>query len=376
MTTLLLLACSLFGAGEVPATTATEAQFAVARGRILLPVTINSKGPYHFMVDAASPFPVIDAATATELGLTELPDSKTEMPDASGNFVTAYAANAALQIRNRELDAGPCVVAPLDALTEWLGVPVHGMISLIHLGNLVGVDFKAETLFWPAATPQVGQAAALTNLDGRWHVKALINGAVAADCVADLGYGGVCAIPESWARENGLLQLGVKRVIIEWGDGAPPLAPAGQLQLRNLRLGSSQRTDVWADIVPSGAYPRLGTQAFAEARTIWDFAGGALYIDGKDPVSRDSGVLAGYGIALGRHDGEAWRIGVAMPSPASRAGLRGGESMISVNGEEMRAAAYPMALEALRADDLEPKAMVFEQDGERIAVNLSPEALR
>lgn len=122
-------------------------------------VTLNGRGPRHFLVDTGASVVVIDPRVADDLGLDRVPVN----PD-DGGFPLTGAQATAKQVREvvpiRELRAGPLVLRDVDAVvvdSEFLG----GIVGRTIDGVLPAAAFRdfVVTLDFPARTVTVGRGS-------------------------------------------------------------------------------------------------------------------------------------------------------------------------------------------------------------------------
>jgi predicted aspartyl protease len=148
----ILCACSLPGTGEFGAPSETkpgEIQFELAPPNgvaILIPVKINGKGPYTFVLDTGATFTCIDQPVATEL---KLPEWNQQV----GIGIAVQNANATKLVDVDTLEVGTASAQKLKACVielknfQTAGLNIHGLLGLNFLKSYrMTIDFKRKVV--------------------------------------------------------------------------------------------------------------------------------------------------------------------------------------------------------------------------------------
>lgn len=117
---------------------------------LLVPVTVNGRGPYDFVVDTGASHVVIDTALADELGL---PRQNTHAGHGAGGPITAVETELAelCVARACAVDLA-AVITDLSAVSRAAGVLIHGVLGYPFLSRyVVTIDYPNRQLHLTAA---------------------------------------------------------------------------------------------------------------------------------------------------------------------------------------------------------------------------------
>ena len=123
-------------------------------GAIVLPVELNGRGPYRFLLDTGSTHSSVSASTASEIGAPVV--ARTEIGSAAGS-------REALVVRIDALEVGPVAVDGLLASVVELGFAgVDGVIGHDALAPLrFTIDFARSRLLWWPTDAMVARGSTL-----------------------------------------------------------------------------------------------------------------------------------------------------------------------------------------------------------------------
>lgn len=148
----LATSCGPAGGGPVAEPTATkpgEIPFEVAGPggmAIVVPVHINGKGPYNFVVDTGATFTSVDAALADELGLQAKPGAIGFGSGVGGSGSMRIVEIDSLEVGSASAKDVTAAVLDLSGFKK-TGVDVNGLLGLNFLKNYRATfDFERSVL--------------------------------------------------------------------------------------------------------------------------------------------------------------------------------------------------------------------------------------
>jgi hypothetical protein len=389
-----LFAITLFclaGQGDAAGIATPATSFAVVRNAVLIPVWINSVGPYPFLLDAAAQHTVVDGKAAAFIGLAAVEppvriqigpsdpaprlfpnphvDALMQMP---ADGLLAHVKE--LQIANAFTGPRDVLVMDLSGFAIHLGTPVGGILGLEpRLGELT-LDFARNkvTLAVAAGDPPADALSFERDARGAPLVSALIDGRAVQRLVIDTAFGETMRFPASYLDKEGLLTETTPRMSLRDPASGTPVPIA--VRLSSLSVGSASIRNPLC-IIQNGADPALGLGFLRHFRVTLNCEHNWIRLEPLGASPLQDAAVQGTGLVPLAWSGKGWTVHVAVDSPADKAGIRPGELVAAVNGEP--AAAMPFALLAakLRGMPGESVNVEMERHGLRERFSLDSETL-
>ena len=173
-------------------------------------------------------------------------------------------------------------------------------------------------------------------------------------------------MPQDALDEHGVLRetTSTLKVVVDAGGEEGPVSRT-QLRLGRVCVGGMTVENALCDVLPPGENARVGlaflryfTLTIAEAE---DSA--VLVLTPRKPGKVQELRLAGYGLSIERCRNGHWILGVALESPADRAGVKGGSSLLRIQGRLARHVPYAVLVDALEARKGETLEVMLEAPG-------------
>jgi hypothetical protein len=355
--------CVLLLAAVAQATTHTG-RAAEARGRLLVDVYLDGRGPYPFLLDAALKRPVIDTRLAADLHLPIAQDpAMGETP--GGAAITAPVAyihqfQVAPGLENDETVA----VMDLAAATARLGRPVAGLLPAYQAGLEITLQFDPPGVTWRTldeAVMQEGGDDAIPikiGASGAPEFEVLLDGRYVRTLQLDLSLGGDLAL-----SEDTLADLGDDPARTVLTTRLSTGEVERQVRLKSLKVGKAELLQPIAAIQGANGGDRVGLGFLKRHGVTLSYEFGRMYLAVTQPRF-SAPPLAGYGLTLeGVIDGY-WVLGVAAGSPAEQAGIVPGDRLLSVEGRRLYQAGYANVAGLLEATEGQVIALTVLQHGE------------
>jgi predicted aspartyl protease len=269
----------------MPAITVPLRRAGSRHGLHILPVTLDGRGPFDFILDTGAQLPLVDPALADELGLQR--DGSDEAHGAGGAVTIHYAkvgqlAVGALARRNVQL----AVSAEIERIAQAVRAPLRGAIGYGWLEAFqLRLDARASTLQlaqdgpvsasrvpFRLAHPERPLVLLDVAVDGRPAVFAL-----------DTGASGTC-ISEELARRLGL-ELSAPTKITGGGGQVPAkVSRLGRLEVagarvEGLRVVVAGFVEQLASIVGAELDGILGNDVLDEHVLVLDYPGSWLALE-------------------------------------------------------------------------------------------------
>jgi len=353
--------------------------FTLQRNRIVIYCHVNKVGPYPFMLDSGLPEIVIADDVAKYAKAKGLPDSTLEMPDSMGNMIGGDAVQIdSLKAGAIKLESGRGLAMALSGYKALIGTPIAGLVDIARFGKPVAIDFQTSQLRVGAdieATAGKYVVPLTYAADGLPVAQGVINGKVAADMILDLSYGGTVALPENWARKQGLVTSDTPRIVFEPSPENQGAVPDAQCRVQNLRIGNATLARPVCDLMPSGDRVRLGIGFLKHFHVTFDPAHKTTRLEPTGPDMPASPSIIGVGIVLTVRASDLWAVQVALRSPAAEADVHSGDLLSRIGKQSVKDMSYDDVQSKLSMGAGERIDLTFERDGESHTVTLEAEPL-
>ncbi len=355
--------------------TPTVVPMTVLNNHVYVDALVDTKGPYHFVLDSGSPFGLLDSALAADLGLSvrrrgAIGGVGDDAPPAGDATVSS------LSLGGRELSDRRFVVTPLrDTVGTAEGLPIDGVIGRDLLASVVTtVDYDRGTVTLDAdfgAAVRAGASVVPMRLhDGLPQLACRIAG-VAGRCTVDTGSRLAVTVLAPFARAHPATQPAHPTAVGAdgYGLGGPafgrlallPSLAFGDFVLRDTVCDfSTQRRGAFAD--PQTA-ANLGGGVWRRFAVTFDYARGRIALRPGAAFATPERFDRS-GLFLVSNPGGSIRVLDVRPgTPAADAGLRTDDVIRARDGHDVAAADLPALREILADPTLSSVTLSIERDG-------------
>jgi hypothetical protein len=313
--------------------------FQLIDNRIFLDVRVNDRGPYRFILDSGSGN-LLEMRTARELGLCLF--NRTEIGGAGA------ARGARLAGPVRQLGVGPSRCPAAGDGSHWSHHAGHRLRSrgrparLRALPALRGAHRHAAGRI-TFARPRLARSGTRLpfTLRGRVpRIRAVVD-SIAGDFIVDTGDRSALTLFRPFQDAHRLLDRYPARIeaLTGWGIGGP--IPATVVRTRQVKLGGLVARGVIARLpgADSGEFNSsdvagsVGTGLLKRFQVTFDYAGQALWLT-PGPTLGEPDPCDRAGLWLSRAGDDLETRGVVAGGPAASAGVRVGDRISAVDGQE------------------------------------------
>lgn len=311
-----------------------------AGNRIFIPVTVNGR-EVMAMLDSGASSSVLDSAFVVEAGLLSVGEHAGEAVGGS----TTYGVVDGVEIRIGDLTwaNGSAVGIDLAAVSTQLGRPTPVILGgEMFTGAVVEIDFANRRIAFhdPAtyAPPADAVSAALKPVFENRSIAVEIDGR-RAEMLFDLGNGGtVTLFPRFWERDA---FLEGKRRSTTFAGGAGGMSEMEIVRLETVGLGGVVLLDAPARLSSGDTAAddrdlpldgNLGMGVLSRFHLTVDFPHDRVLF--AQPVDQGPFRINRAGLTLRPDAAGPMVLHVARGSPTARAGLKGGDVIVAVEGVE------------------------------------------
>jgi predicted aspartyl protease len=343
--TFVILVCAVF------VSKAAAVSFELNTNKIYLPVKINGKKTYSFILDTGAHFNVVDTARAKSLGLTTT--GSTEVHGAGdGSLPSSRAKNVDLSVEGAAIPKGEVEVMPINkeiAFSE--GRAVDGLLGRPFFERfVVEIDYANKKINFhdPAKFQYMGQGEAipLEAFGPGVGVRAnlvLPNGErVEAKLLVDTGWRGALSLNSPFVRERKVPAMtNTIAATIGVGVGGPVEDAIGRISA--LEIGRfvvkalvTSFSDATGGILADKNFTGiLGADTLRRFTVIFDYPQKRMILQPNasfDEVSEFD--MSGLYLTAEGKDFKTFKVYKLIPdSPAGAAGVREGDQIFSINNQ-------------------------------------------
>lgn len=335
----------------------TKISFRLLNNHIYVPVTIDGKGPYTFIVDTGGHL-VLAPHLAAELGAAaagRAPSSGVGEKMAT----TAFAHVDEIALGSVRLSNQTAFVQEVyDAAVE--GIQVDGMLGFELFRRFgVEIDYGRQTLtiFDPAhhLFDDAGAVVPFKFYDHLPDVAGLID-SMPARFDIDTGSRGELDLTAPFVEHAGLHAKYPNAIVAMtgWGVGGP--VSSSVIRLPSLTLGSVRVDGPVAEMSDAahGSFSdpnydgNIGSALLKRFVVTFDYMHQRLYLKPAQPPVADVGTFDRSGMWLSANDAGYLVTGLDSESPATRAGIESGDVIIAIDGKPAQMADLSDVRERLR----------------------------
>jgi predicted aspartyl protease len=313
-------------------------------GLVVVAVMVNGKGPFHFALDTGSATVVITPQFALQLALQlGEPEAVNEVGDQRTVAEKVDLASVSIgDATQPHVDAAVLALPPYVTYQGRYGT-IDGLVGYSFLKNYaVSLDLVEKRM---SLTPSAGFAAPpgavsvpmAVSSTGMPVIAASIDGATGR-FLLDTGTQGSIVLTSPFADAHSVRSSTETE---SSNNGIGGSISSGRALLATVTLGTATLHDVPAELltVPSRALQGLdgviGYGVLRRFTVVLDYARGRVLLEPS--VSFDAyRAVVGTGIEGERHaDGTIFVLGAAKGSPAARAGVEAGETVVAIDGRDV-----------------------------------------
>ena len=265
-------------------------------------------------------------------------------------------------------------VGEIRAFQEWVGgVRIAGVIGAGALANrTVCFDFAARTMTLiteqhpPFAIPGAASVPLREKAAGsrQFVVRVMLEGALSADLLIDTG-STLTSIPVDTAAR--LAAPETARGFSRFVDHTTLVTD--MIRVRRFRIGPFVEPDVTVFSEPSSAVHKLGMDVLTRFRVTLDFRNHRMVLERATEQKPVAPVEGATGIYLAHRQGGCYVSHVLPGSPASGAGVRAGDRVVSFGGEPVPAGqSLPESVARLGGEAGSVLTLELERDGALVPV--------
>jgi len=328
------------------------ASFKLVKNLIIIPIIINGKGPFNFILDSG-----VGLFLITEPSLSEIFPANTSRTISingigEGNEMTAFIQpSAKIKISNSISGEMPVAILETDPfnLSSFVGMPIHGLVGYELFSSFtIRINYLLKTITYyrneSAFIPRKGTKIPISIEDRKPYVNVdltLPNGKKeSVKLIIDTGAGHPLSletnsgIPYLIPEKNIPANLGVGLSgMINGFISRIPMVHLGKFQLHNVICAFPDYSNVAAKIYSISRNGNMGNNILKRFTVVFDYQRSTLYLKPNyllnEPFEHD---MSGIEITSdGSNFEEIVIMRIESDSAAEKAGLKPGDRILSVN---------------------------------------------
>ena len=361
---------------------ATEAKLPIRllNNHIYADVTVNGKGPYTFIFDTGGAN-LVTPAVAKELGLKS--EGHMDAHGAGEGIMEASLTKVQqLKIGDASLKDQVFVVLPLDAMSDVEGLTEKGMVGFETFRRFVTrIDYMGKTLtlidpkhFDPkdAGTPvKFVFKQSIPEVQGTFEgIPGIFD--------IDTGSRAELTLTKGFAEKNNIRAKHPKGMdaVEGWGVGGPSrgyvtrgsMLTIGDVKVPNLVTSlATQSKGAFAGEEYSG---NIGSGVLKRFIVTFDYGHQTMYLKPATVALTDVGTFDRSGMWINDSQGGFKIVDVTAKGPASDAGLKAGDVIVSIDGKLAGETTLPDLRQRLRNDPAGTKVKLGMQGGKYVTITL------
>jgi len=326
--------------------------FKMVKNLMIIPLTINGKGPYNFILDTGvGLFIVSDTTLIDYLGIQNRRSIKI-LGFGSGVDLSAYVTpSIEVKIGNSVAKNLPAALLKKDIfeLSSFVGMPIHGLVGFDFFDSFtVRVNYQSSTITYykpeKAYIPRKGQRIPIKIEERKPYVTSnitLSNGEkIITKLILDTGAGHpisletVDGIPFPLPQKNISANLGIGLTgQIQGFIGRISSMKLGRYELENVIAAFPNYDDVAAKVTSLSRNGNIGNTILRRFEVVFDYHRECIYLKPvmqlKEPFEHD---MSGIEITSAGDDFNRILITrVEKDSPAAKLGLETDDEILSIN---------------------------------------------
>ena len=345
--------------------------FQLIKNLIVIPVYINEKGPFNFILDTGvSPLLITDPSILDSMDLQELRPLKISGLG-QGETIEAYSSNTIdVSVGTSRMDNVPAAILKDDIfnLSNFLGIHVHGLIGYYFMNSfVVKIDYFGHKMkfYKHEANPKIkGSPVPIELILNKPYLRLPIMapnvGLLNAKLLMDSGASFALSLE---SIEGHKFPLPDSNITANLGMGFGGLISGHIGRIHNLKIGPVVMNDVltnypdYADgaakVLTTGRNGSVGAELLRRFHITYDYRNSIVYLKPnsalKNAFDHDMS-----GMEIYMEEGKSNRFfieRIEADSPAARLGIRSGTELLEINFKPVTSLDLQMIVELLKAGD-------------------------
>jgi hypothetical protein len=325
--------------------------FTKVRNLIVIPVIINDKGPYNFLLDTGvDPLIITDSILTKELNYQNTRPIKINGLGSNAEIDALFTADTFIKINRASMDFIPTVILKNDVfnLNGYLGMKISGLIGF-HFFNsfLVKVNYETNRIIYklPSANHKTkGTKVAIEILGNKPYINTTLKtdqiGEIQVKLIIDCGAGHSLSLetlksapfPIPKKSIAGNLGIGLAGEI-SGNIGRISSMNIGNFELNNVVTNFPEYSDVAAKTFQKDRNGNIGSGILRRFNVTYDYANNAIYFKKNSffnsPFEHD---MSGMELFVAPSVEQRVLVSRIEPeSPAEIAGVKINDEIISIN---------------------------------------------
>ena len=357
--------------------------FKLIKNLVIIPVYINEKGPFNFILDTGvDPLIITDSSIVNASQLTNLRRVKIN-GNGEGEEITAYISNnIAANVGEALQQHVPTVILKEDVfnLSSYLGMKIHGLIGYTFFNSfIVKINYIHSKISF--SLPQTRKKnrwdkLELEFLDNKPYINVDLQvedlGKIKAKLIIDCGAshalslesykGGVFPLPNPNFQANLGVGLGGK---INGSIGRISALQLGSYTLKNVLTSFPNYGDVAAKAKQKQRTGNLGADILKKFTVIFDYQDAAMYIK-KNSHYSEAFEHDMSGMEIYVEDKQFNRVFISRvepASPAEKAGILANDEIVSINFMGIANYSFDSIINLLKSESGKTVLIEFVRDG-------------
>ncbi|WP_256011114.1 aspartyl protease family protein [Desertivirga xinjiangensis] len=356
-------------------------EFTFIKNLIIIPLTINGKGPFNFVLDTGvGVFLITEPSLADSLQLGKLRSINISGFGETDTLKAFVSPHLDIKVNNSIGGNIPAAILEKDAfdLSSYTGIPIHGLLGYEFFNSfIIRINYEMRTIkvYKPETwyIPKKGHLVPITIEAGKPYMQSSIrmsgNGTIKARLVIDTGAGHPVSL-ESYRGQP--IRVPSPNIEANLGVGLGGTISGKIARLEYLKVAKFELPNVIAafpnfdDVgvkVSAKRSGNIGNAVFKRFHVVFDYGRGSLFLRPnsmyKEVFEHD---LSGMELAYYAPDYTRLFIArIETGSAASEAGLRPEDEIIAINFKQIR---------EMNIDEI--YRLLHSRDGRSIALTVLP----
>jgi hypothetical protein len=351
--------------------------FELINNLIVIPVYINNKGPFNFILDTGvGPMIITNPALIDSLALANLRQIKI-FGFGEGEEIFAYATRSStITIGNALAENLPTFVLKEDLfnLSSYIGKEISGLIGYDFFSNfIVKINYPAQSLsvYSKKSRRLRGEKIPIVLINNKPHLDAVVqpegSGKIPVKLIIDCGashaislekYNEIAFRPPS-VHIVGNLGVGLSGKISGFIGRAPSLA-IGRFVFKNVLASFPAPNEAAAKVVFKERNGNLGAEILKRFNVTFDYRNNVMYLQKNGffarPFEHD---MTGIEFFIGSEPSRTYFIGRIEPgSPAENLDFHTGDQIVSINFKKAEEYTFDQVTELFKSGN--GKTLIIE----------------
>lgn len=345
--------------------------FKLIKNLIVIPIYINNKGPFNFILDTGvSPLLITDASILDNLDFTQLrPIKLTGL--GKGQTIEAYASNTILvDVGASQMSNMPTAILKTDVfhLSNYLGIHIHGIIGYYFLNSfIVKINYPANEMkfYRYDKKPKIkGSPIPIDMILNKPYVRIPVMdpnlGLIQAKLLMDSGASFALSLESLDGQKFPLPDTSIKANLgmgfgglISGNIGRVSSIKIASYVLPNVLTTFPDYEDGAAKVAATGRNGSIGAELLRRFHITYDYQAGLVYLKPNSALKNNfEHDMSGLEIYMEEGTPDRYFIERIEPgSPAEKIGIRSGDELLSVNFKDMGSLDLESVVLLLKAGD-------------------------